>query len=71
MQDLTCGLVKLHEVYPPFKPVQLPMDVIPSVQHINNTTQFVVISKLDEGALDPAVGVDNKGVKKQHSKYQP
>ncbi|KAK4819146.1 hypothetical protein QYF61_025826 [Mycteria americana] len=57
VQDLALGLVELHEVRtgPPLKPVKVPLDGIPSLQHVNCTTQLGVIGKLAEGALNPTV----------------
>ncbi|RMC04821.1 hypothetical protein DUI87_17994 [Hirundo rustica rustica] len=53
-QDLALGLAELHEVCvrSPFKPVQSPLDGIPSLQSVTHTTQPGVISKLDGGALN-------------------
>jgi len=45
---------------PPLKPVQLPLDGIPSVQLVNCTIQLGVFGKLAEGALNPTVHVTNK-----------
>ena len=62
MQDLALGLVELHEVCtgPPLKPVKVPMDSIPSFQHVNHTTELGVISKLAEDALNPTVHIGDK-----------
>ncbi|KAJ7415259.1 hypothetical protein WISP_78996 [Willisornis vidua] len=59
VQDLAFGLAELHEVWtgPAFQPVQMPLDGIPSLQCVNCTTQFGVISELAEGTLDPTVHV--------------
>ncbi|KAK4811117.1 hypothetical protein QYF61_019748 [Mycteria americana] len=56
-QDLAFGLVELHEVCmgPPPKPVKVPLDGIPSLRHVNHTTQLGVIHKLAEGAFNPTV----------------
>ena len=53
VQDLTLGLVELHEVRmgPFLKPVKVPLDGIPSLRHVNSSTQPGV-SKLAEGALN-------------------
>ncbi|NXH55711.1 TNPO1 protein, partial [Rhabdornis inornatus] len=47
VQDLALGLVELHEVHtdPPLKPVQVPLDAIPSLQCVDRTTQLGVVSK--------------------------
>ncbi|NXW38884.1 F16P1 bisphosphatase, partial [Phaetusa simplex] len=57
VQDLALGLVELHEVLtgPPLKPVQVPLDGIPSLQCVDRATQLSVVSKLAEGALNPTV----------------
>ncbi|GAB0176690.1 epithelial membrane protein 1 [Grus japonensis] len=73
VQDLALGLVELHEVSTdsPLKPVKVPLDGILSVQRVDHTTQLGVISKLAEGALNPAVHVANKDVKRCRSQYRP
>ncbi|PKU41506.1 hypothetical protein llap_8184 [Limosa lapponica baueri] len=73
VQDLALGLVELHAVCtgPPLKPVQVPLDVIPSLQRVNRATQLGVISKLTEGALNATIHVSNKEVKQHSSPYQP
>ena len=62
----TCalGLIELHEfcTAPPLKPVRVPLDGVPSLQHVDCTTQLGVTSKLAEGALNPIVHVTNKDV---------
>ena len=65
MQDLALSLVELHEVGtgPPLKPVQVPLDSIPSLRCVNCTTQLVVNCKLAEGALNPTIHVTYKDVK--------
>jgi len=72
-QDLALGLVELHDVRtgPPLKPVQVPLDGIPSFQRVNRTTQLSVVGKLAEGALDPTVRVTDKDVKQRWSQYRP
>ncbi|KAK4808830.1 hypothetical protein QYF61_001338 [Mycteria americana] len=69
VQDLALGLVELHEVRtgPPLKPVKVPLDGMPSLQHVDHTTQLGVIGKLAEGAL--TVHVTNKDVKQHRSQY--
>ncbi|PKU35584.1 nipped-bhypothetical protein [Limosa lapponica baueri] len=54
-QDPILGLVEPHEVHmaPLLKLVQVPLDGIPSLRHVNHTTQLGVNHKLAEGALDP------------------
>jgi len=65
VQDPALGLVEPHEVYlsPLLKPVQVPLDGIPSLQHINCATQLGVIHKLVEGALNPAVNIIDEDMK--------
>jgi len=65
VQDLALDLVEFHEVHtgPLLKPVQVPLDGIPSLQHIDHTTQLGVIGKqLAECALSAAVLVTNKDI---------
>ena len=71
VQDLALGLVELHEACmgPPLKPVKVPLDGIPSLQHVDRTTQLGVIGKLAEGALNPTVHVANKDVKQHQPQY--
>ncbi|KAK4829762.1 hypothetical protein QYF61_006486 [Mycteria americana] len=73
VQDLALGLFELHEVHtvPPLKPVKVPLDGIPSLQHVDRTTQLGVIGKLAEGALNPTVHVTNKDVKQRWSQHRP
>ncbi|GAB0188195.1 cAMP-dependent protein kinase inhibitor alpha [Grus japonensis] len=72
VQDLALGLVELHAVHtgPPLKPVKIPLDGIPCLQHVDRTTQLGVIGKLAEGALDCTVHVTDKDVKQRQSQYQ-
>jgi len=48
VQDLALGLAELHEVRtgPPLKPVKVPLDGIPLLQHVHRTTEYGGISKL-------------------------
>ncbi|KAK4831140.1 hypothetical protein QYF61_015443 [Mycteria americana] len=73
VQDFAFGLVELHEVRtgPALKPVKVPLDGIPSLQHVDCTTQIGVISRLTEGALNPTVHVADKDVKHCRSQYRP
>ncbi|KAK4822675.1 hypothetical protein QYF61_019042 [Mycteria americana] len=70
VQDLALGFVELHELHtgPPLKPVKVPLDGIPSVQHVDRTTQVGVIGKPAEGALNPTVHIA-KDVKQHQSQY--
>ncbi|KAK4828346.1 hypothetical protein QYF61_026007 [Mycteria americana] len=69
VQDLALGLTELHEVHmgPLLKPVKVPLDGIPSLKHINCTTQLGVICKLAEGtgmkALQNPLALCNKTVR--------
>ncbi|KAK4824932.1 hypothetical protein QYF61_021552 [Mycteria americana] len=73
VQDLALGLVELHEVHtgPPLKPVKVPLDGTPSLQHVDRTTQLGVVGKLAEGALNSPVHVTDKDVKQCWSQYRP
>ncbi|KAF4794471.1 hypothetical protein TURU_101855 [Turdus rufiventris] len=64
VQDLALGLVELHEVHtgPPLKPVQVPLNAIPSLLCVNRATQLGVIGELAEDTLGPTVHVTNKDV---------
>jgi len=65
VQDLAPGLAEPHEVHtgPPLKPIQVPLNDILSLQHVNHTTQLGVIGKLAAGSLYPTVLVTDKDVK--------
>ncbi|KAM6384895.1 dTDP-D-glucose 4,6-dehydratase isoform 4-T5 [Alca torda] len=69
VRDLALGLVELHDVRtdPPLKPVQVPLDGIPSLQHVDRATQLGVVGKLAEGTLNPTVHVTDKDVKQHWS----
>ncbi|KAK4827563.1 hypothetical protein QYF61_019187 [Mycteria americana] len=73
VQDLALGFVELHEVHtgPPLKPVRVPLDGIPPLQHVDCTTQLGVVGKLAEGALNATVHVADKDVKQHRSQYRP
>jgi len=55
MQDPALGLAEPHEIHtgPLLKFVQVPLDGIPSVRHVDCTTQLSVICSLTESALIP------------------
>ena len=57
MQDLALGLVEPHEVHMCLllKLVQVPLDRIPTLRHVDHTTQLVVFCKFAEDTLDPTV----------------
>ncbi|KAJ7402836.1 hypothetical protein BTVI_83013 [Pitangus sulphuratus] len=62
VQYLALGFVELNEVGTnlPLKLVQVPLDGIPSLQHVDCTAQLGVIDKLAEGAHDPILHVADK-----------
>ncbi|PKU32521.1 serine-rich hypothetical protein [Limosa lapponica baueri] len=68
-----CTLVEPHEIHMGslFELVQVPLDGIPSLKHINHTTQLGVIGKLAEGALDPTVCVIDEDIKQYCFQYGP
>ena len=72
MQHLALGLVELHEVHagPPLQPVKVPLNGIPSLQRVNQTTQLGVVGKLAEGALSPTVHVADKDIKQHRPQYR-
>lgn len=53
------------------KPIQVPLDGIPSFCHINHTTHLGVICKLAEGALNPTIYVVEENIKQYQSKDRP
>ena len=56
-QDLGLGFAEAHEVCtgPLLKPVQVPLDGVPSLQPVDHTTSLGVVSKLAEVAFNPTV----------------
>lgn len=60
VRDLALGLIEIHEVHTglSFKPVE----VIPSLQCVNYTTQIGVFDKLAEDTIYPTAHVANKSV---------
>ena len=60
VQHLAVGLVKPPDVLlcPLYEHVQVPLDSIPPFYCVSCTTQFSVISKLAEAALEPTIYVD-------------
>ena len=73
VQDPTLGLVEPREVHMGrlLKHVQVPLDGILSLRHVDCTTQLGVICKLAEGALDPAVCITDEDIKQYWSQYGP
>ncbi|KAK4825874.1 hypothetical protein QYF61_003148 [Mycteria americana] len=72
VQDLALGLDEPHEFHmgPLLELVQFPLDGIPSLRHVNRTTQLGVICKLAEGALNPTVYVIDKDIEQYWSLYR-
>jgi len=59
---LALGFAELHEVHicSPLKPIEVPLDGITSLRHVNYSTQLGVIRKFAEDALDPAVYITDE-----------
>ncbi|KAK4820813.1 hypothetical protein QYF61_007207 [Mycteria americana] len=59
VQDQTLGLVKPHtiDLGPSIQPVQVPLQSLPTLKQIDTPTQFGVICKLTEGALNPLIQI--------------
>lgn len=62
VKDLALGLVELHEVFlvPLLRPVQVPLDGIPSLRCVDHTTQLDVIVSPSGSALDPTAHITDK-----------
>ncbi|KAK4815374.1 hypothetical protein QYF61_001362 [Mycteria americana] len=73
VQDLALGLVEPHEVHmgPLLELVQVSPDGIPSLRHVNHTTQLGGVCKLAEGAINPTVYVTDEDVKLHWSQHRP
>jgi len=71
VQDPTLDLVEPHEVCTGslLKPVQVPLDGIPSLQCVNLIKQLGVTGKLAEGSHYPTVHVTNEDVKQRRAQY--
>ena len=65
VQDLALSLVEAHELHtgPFLNLVQVPLDGIPSLRHVNRTTQLGVICRVAESTLDPTVSIISEDVK--------
>ncbi|KAK4821776.1 hypothetical protein QYF61_000837 [Mycteria americana] len=65
VQDPALGLVKPHtiDLGPSIQPVQIPLQSLPTLEHIDTPTQFGVICKLSEGALNPLIQIIGKDIK--------
>jgi len=73
MRDLALVLIEPHELHTGsfLKLVQVPLDGIPSLRHVDRTTQLGVICKLTEGALDSTVYVIDEDIKQYWSQNGP
>ncbi|KAF4792235.1 hypothetical protein TURU_123228 [Turdus rufiventris] len=71
VKDLALPLVELHKIDtdPDLSPVKVPLNGVPSFQHVNHATQLSVIGKLAEGALNPTVHVTDTDVKQHQSQH--
>jgi len=65
VQGLTRGLVEPHEIHVGqlLNLVKVLLDGIPSLRHVNRTTQLGVFCKLAEGALDLAFSIIDEYIK--------
>ncbi|KAK4831237.1 hypothetical protein QYF61_016335 [Mycteria americana] len=72
VQDLALGLVKPHTVDlgPSIQPVQVALQSLPTLQHINTPTQLGVTCKLTESTLDPFVQIIDKDVKQNWPQHR-
>ena len=73
VQDLALGLVETRKVHTGLllKLVQVPLDGIASLTHVDHTTQLGVICRLAEGALHPTVYIIDEDIKQYQSQYGP
>ena len=73
VHDLALGPVEPHEVHmgPLLELVQVLLDGIPSLGHVDCTTPLVVTCRLAVGALNPAVYVTGEDTKRYWSPYGP
>ncbi|KAK4824820.1 hypothetical protein QYF61_019670 [Mycteria americana] len=71
VQAPALGLVKPHtiDLGPSIQPVQVPLQSLPTLKQINTPTQFRVICKLTEGALDPLIQIIDKDIKQDWPQY--
>ncbi|KAK4814538.1 hypothetical protein QYF61_022257 [Mycteria americana] len=65
VQDLALGLVEPHmiDLGPSIQPVQIPLQSLPTLEQIDTPTQFGVICKPTEGALNPLIQIIDKDIK--------
>ncbi|KAK4828223.1 hypothetical protein QYF61_024718 [Mycteria americana] len=71
VQDLALSLVEPHTIgpSPSIQPVQIPLQSLPTLKQIYTPSQFGVICKLTEGALDPFVQIIDKDIKQNWPQY--
>ncbi|KAK4829089.1 hypothetical protein QYF61_002040 [Mycteria americana] len=71
VQDPALGLVEPHTIGlgPSIQPVQVPLQSLPTLKEINTPTQFGVICKLTEGALNPLIQIIDKDIKQNWPQY--
>ena len=69
MQDLALIFVELHEVHlgTLLEPVEVSLGSISSLRLVDCTTEFGVIHRFAEGALNPTVNVTHEDIKKHQS----
>ncbi|KAK4832565.1 hypothetical protein QYF61_024065 [Mycteria americana] len=72
VQDPALGLVKPHtiDLSPSIQPVQIPLQSLPTLNHINTPAQLGVLCKLTEGALDPLIQIIDKDVKQNWPQHR-
>ncbi|KAK4827985.1 hypothetical protein QYF61_022687 [Mycteria americana] len=72
VQDPALSLVKPHtiDLDPSIQPVQVPLQSLPTLKHINTPGQLGVICKLTEGALDPFIQIIDKDIKQNWPQHR-
>ncbi|KAK4814386.1 hypothetical protein QYF61_018145 [Mycteria americana] len=72
VQDPALSLVEPHTIGlgPSIQPVQVPLQSLPTLKQINIPTQFGIICKLTEGALDPFVQIIDKDIKQDWPQHR-
>ena len=71
VQDFALGFIEPHHVHLGLllEPVQVAVDGILSLEHVDCTTQLGVIHRLAVGALNSTVNVIDEDVKEHQSHY--
>ncbi|KAK4824542.1 LOW QUALITY PROTEIN: hypothetical protein QYF61_016146, partial [Mycteria americana] len=66
VQDLALDRVEPHTIGlgPSIQPVQVPLQSLPTLKHIDTPAQFGVLCKLTEGTLNPLIQIIDKEIKK-------